>query len=158
MSAPITFDLPDESATIRLGAALAPLLAKGDALLLSGDLGAGKTSLARAILRARADDPRLEVPSPTFTLVQAYDFPGLTISHVDLYRLADPSELIEIGFDDALATGAVIVEWPERAAARMPSDALVIRLALHGAGRRAELVAPPSWRDRLADLPRETHS
>lgn len=154
----ITIDLPDEAATTRLGVALAPLLGKGDAILLSGDLGAGKTSLARAILRARGGEQNLEVPSPTFTLVQAYEFPALTISHFDLYRLTDPSELIEIGFDDALATGAAIVEWPERAVARMPQDALVIRLSLHGRGRRAELSGPPSWQGRLASLPQEPQS
>ncbi|MCC6983057.1 MAG: tRNA (adenosine(37)-N6)-threonylcarbamoyltransferase complex ATPase subunit type 1 TsaE [Bauldia sp.] len=153
--ATITLDLPDESATARLGAALARRLRPGDAVLLSGDLGAGKTSLARAILRAAANDPALEVPSPTFTLVQAYELPVLTISHFDLYRLADPAELREIGFDDALGLGAVLVEWPERAPAGMPREALAIRLSLAGQGRRAELAGSPGWLDRLHGLPQE---
>ena len=151
----IVIDLPDESATARLGAALARRLRRGDAILLSGDLGAGKTSLARAILRAAAKDPALEVPSPTFTLVQAYELPGLTISHFDLYRVTDPAELREIGFDDATLTGAILVEWPERAAAAMPRDAPTIRLSLAGAGRRAELSGPPKWQERLLGLPQE---
>ena len=151
----LTLDLPDESATARLGAALARRLRIGDAILLSGDLGAGKTSLARAILRAAANDPALEVPSPTFTLVQAYELPGLTISHFDLYRVVDPTELREIGFDEAADTGAVLVEWPERAAAQMPRSALTIRLSLAGAGRSAELSGPSEWQERLLGLPQE---
>jgi tRNA threonylcarbamoyl adenosine modification protein YjeE len=156
--ATIILDLPDESATTRFGAALARRLRPGDAVLLSGDLGAGKTSLARAILRAAAKDPALEVPSPTFTLVQAYELSGLTISHLDLYRLAGGEELREIGFEEALERGAVLVEWPERAAAAMPADALAIRLSLANPGRQAVLAFSPAWRERLAGLPQEVHA
>ena len=89
--------LADEAATARLAARLAALARPGDVLALSGGLGAGKTVFARAFLRARAGDRALEVPSPTFTLVQAYDLPGGAVWHLDLYRLSDPSEVWEIG-------------------------------------------------------------
>ncbi|RWX36287.1 tRNA (adenosine(37)-N6)-threonylcarbamoyltransferase complex ATPase subunit type 1 TsaE, partial [Rhizobium leguminosarum] len=104
----ISLFLKDEAATIRLGEDLALALKAGDCLALSGDLGAGKSSLARAILRAMADDEELEVPSPTFTLVQSYDL-RIPISHFDLYRLGDPAELTELGFDEALQNGICLV-------------------------------------------------
>ena len=112
--------LPDEAATARLGQDLAAALRPGDVLALSGDLGAGKTALARALIRANAGDPDLEVPSPTFTLVQTYDV-RVPISHFDLYRLGSSSELDELGFEEALREGAVVVEWPERAGGRLPA-------------------------------------
>src|SRR5690606_14141522 len=110
----LTLSLHDESATNRLGEDLAAMLTTGDVIALSGDLGMGKTSLARAIVRALADDPALEVPSPTFTLVQAYGA-RVPVQHFDLYRLASPDELEELGFSDAIRSGTVLVEWPERA-------------------------------------------
>jgi len=127
--------LPDEAATTRLGADLALALRPGDVLLLSGDLGAGKTTLARSLIRTLADDPAMDVPSPTFTLVQAYEA-RIPVSHFDLYRLSSPSELDELGFDE-VADGVVLVEWPERAADRMPAAALRIELVHAGEGRKA---------------------
>ena len=100
--------LEREDATVRLGEDLAMALGPGDVLALKGDLGAGKSTLARALIRALADDPGLDVPSPTFTLVQAYDT-RVPVHHFDLYRLSSPSELDELGFDDALAAGAALV-------------------------------------------------
>jgi tRNA threonylcarbamoyl adenosine modification protein YjeE len=138
--APITRFLADEAATIRLGEDLALSLKAGDCLALSGELGAGKSSLARAILRAIADDDSLEVPSPTFTLVQAYDLP-IPVAHFDLYRLGDPAELIELGLGEALETGICLVEWPEMAEGELPADRIRLTLTHEGDGRRVEIVA-----------------
>ncbi|OHV25487.1 tRNA (adenosine(37)-N6)-threonylcarbamoyltransferase complex ATPase subunit type 1 TsaE [Rhizobium sp. RMa-01] len=132
--------LKDEAATIRFGEDLALALKAGDCLALSGDLGAGKSSLARAILRAIADDERLEVPSPTFTLVQSYDL-RLPVSHFDLYRLGHPDELTELGFDEALENGICLVEWPEMAEGELPAERIALRLDHEGSGRRATIKA-----------------
>src|ERR1700761_1542097 len=123
----IEIPLADLGATGALAARIAPLLAAGDVVALEGDLGAGKTTLARAILRALGVSE--DVPSPTFTLVQSYDTPRLAVSHYDLYRLKHIREMEELGFDDALAQGAVLVEWPERAPEALPPDALHVRLS-----------------------------
>ena len=111
---PVTITCADEAAAIRLGHDLALALRGGDLVLLNGDLGAGKTFLARALIRAAATDPALEVPSPTFTLSQTYDGMGFgQLTHMDLYRLEHPSEVQELGLDQALMDGAVLVEWPQ---------------------------------------------
>ncbi len=137
--------LPDLSAVDRLGAAIAGRLTAGDAVLLRGDLGAGKTTLARAILTALGHQG--ETPSPTFTLLQSYDL-TLPIAHLDLYRLKRPEEIEELGLDDALSEGAALIEWPEQADGYLPSDALTVALssdprsaALSGGGRWPELIA-----------------
>lgn len=135
-ASPLIIDLPDEVATVALAEDIAARLVPGDVVALSGDLGAGKTTLARALIRAVADDARLEVPSPTFTLVQTYALPRLTVAHFDLYRLS-PDELDEIGFSDAADHGAVLIEWPERAGDRLPDERLDVALAINGNGRRA---------------------
>src|SRR5215210_3621793 len=109
--------LPDEAATHRFARFLAGELKPGDIVALSGDLGAGKTTLARAIIRALAGDETLEVPSPTFTLIQSYDTARGPVMHADLYRVNDPAELHELGFEEASEAGIVLVEWPERARA-----------------------------------------
>jgi tRNA threonylcarbamoyl adenosine modification protein YjeE len=136
--------LSDLSATGALGAAIAAALQPGDAVALWGDLGAGKTSLARALLRALGVAE--EVPSPTYSLVQSYDTPRLTVAHFDLYRLKQPRELEELGFEAALDAGAVLVEWPERAPEALPPDALHVRLAIKAGGRTARLTGPARWR------------
>lgn len=129
----------------------------GDLVGLEGELGSGKTELARALIRAVVGAP-IEVPSPTFTLVQRYELATLIVTHADLYRIADPAELDELGLEEALAEGALLVEWPERAGTRLPSDRLTIRLFLPNPAeperRRAELEAGPAWRPRLAELVR----
>jgi tRNA threonylcarbamoyladenosine biosynthesis protein TsaE len=140
----MTVALPDLAATATLGAAIAARLAPGDAVLLKGDLGSGKTTLARAILVALGVTEN--VPSPTFTLVQAYDTPGLTVSHYDLYRLKRESELEELGLDEALDQGAALIEWPERAQGRLPADALTAALDADK-DRRAVLEGPARWKD-----------
>jgi tRNA threonylcarbamoyladenosine biosynthesis protein TsaE len=139
--------LPDEAATQALGAGLAPLLRPGDAVCLTGPLGAGKSTLARALIRALTS-PAEEVPSPTFTLVQFYDAEGLTLAHFDLYRLSDPDEAYEIGLDEALETGAALIEWPQRLEDRLPPDRLDIEIAITGDGRVARLVPHGAWKDR----------
>lgn len=147
-NAPLHVDLLSEADTIRLGEDLALALRAGDCLALSGDLGAGKSTLARAFLRAMADDDDLEVPSPTFTLVQAYDL-RIPVAHFDLYRLADGSELDELGFDEALNDGICLVEWPEMADAQLPGDRIRLTLLHDGDGRRAEFQGPKAMLDRI---------
>jgi len=134
--------LPDLDATARLGAGIAAGLKGGDAVALWGDLGAGKTTLARAILRALGVVD--EVPSPTFTLVQSYDTVP-RIAHFDLYRLKSAREIEELGFEDALADGAVLVEWPERAPEALPPEALHVRLRHEDGVRSARLTGPKRW-------------
>ncbi len=140
--------LDDEAATARLGEDLAMALKPGDVLALSGDLGAGKSTLARALIRALADDEALDVPSPTFTLVQSYAT-RLPVHHFDLYRLASAAELEELGFDEALATGAALVEWPDRAEGALPSTTVHVELDHQGDGRLARLSGSGSAFDRI---------
>lgn len=137
------FDLPDLDATARLGAAIAAGLRVGDVVALWGDLGAGKTTLARDVLRALGVTE--DVPSPTFTLVQSYDTVRFAAAHYDLYRLKSAAEMRELGFDEALEDGVALVEWPERAPEALPPDALHVRLALAAAGRTARLTGPARW-------------
>lgn len=135
--------LPDMAATQALGARIAAGLETGDAVALEGDLGAGKTTLARAILRALGITE--DVPSPTFTLVQIYETPRLTVRHYDLYRIEDASEMDELGLDDALVEGAALIEWPERAERRLPADRLQIALSAGQNERIAQLSGPAKW-------------
>lgn len=133
------FSLPDEAATERLGGALAKRLRPRDVVALQGGLGAGKTTLARAILRAASGDPGLIVPSPTFTLVEVYDTPRGVFWHFDLYRLEEPEQVFELGWEEARADGIALVEWADRLGALLPADRLTVTLAVEGDGRRAEL-------------------
>ncbi len=119
--------LPDQHATDRLGRRVAERLRAGEAVCLYGPLGAGKSTLARALVRALTTEDE-EVPSPTFTLVQTYDCPEFALAHFDLYRLKSADEAYEIGLDEALTTGAVVIEWPERLGEGLPRDRLDIRL------------------------------
>jgi tRNA threonylcarbamoyladenosine biosynthesis protein TsaE len=131
--------LPNEQATEALGATLAARLKPGDVVGLKGDLGAGKTTLARAIIRAAAADPDLIVPSPTFTLVEVYDTPRGSYWHFDLYRLDDPQQVYELGWEEALAEGIVLLEWPERLGALLPKHLSVTLELASDDGRRALL-------------------
>ena len=146
--AALTLTLADEAETIRLGEDLALALKKGEWIALSGDLGAGKSTFARAFLRALADDGELEVPSPTFTLVQSYEL-RIPVSHFDLYRLGDSSEFDELGFDEALANGICLVEWPEVADELLPQSRIQIRLEQNGLGRTATVTAPEAQMHRI---------
>ena len=134
-----SFFLPDEAATERLGATLASRLRPRDVVALQGGLGVGKTTLARAILRAASGDPALIVPSPTFTLVEIYDTPMGVFWHFDLYRLEEPEQVFELGWEEARADGTALVEWVERLGALLPSERLTVTLAMEGDGRRADL-------------------
>jgi N-acetylmuramate 1-kinase len=122
--------LPDELATRRLAVDVANALKPGDLVTLSGDLGAGKTTFARSLIRYLADDEATEVPSPTFTLMQTYDLPRFQVLHADLYRTADAGELAELGFDDLREGAVTLLEWPDRAGNRLPPDRLDIALTL----------------------------
>jgi tRNA threonylcarbamoyl adenosine modification protein YjeE len=134
-----TTALENEQATERFAVEIANALEPGDLVTLSGDLGAGKTAFARALIRYLAGDPGIAVPSPTFTLMQVYELPRFTLAHADLYRLSGPDELAELGLDDIASTGVVLMEWPDRAGDRLPPDRIDIALALspaHGAEHR----------------------
>jgi len=122
--------LPDEHATARLAVDIANSLEPGDLVTLSGDLGAGKTTFARAMIRHLAKDPAIEVPSPTFTLMQVYDLPQFPLVHADLFRLSGSAELAELGFDDLPEGAVVLVEWPDRAAGFLPADRIEVALTL----------------------------
>jgi tRNA threonylcarbamoyladenosine biosynthesis protein TsaE len=147
------FELPDEPATAALAAQIAALARPGDVIALKGELGAGKTSFARAFIHARAGRDEI-VPSPTFTLLQAYDFPDVTIWHFDCFRLRDPEEAWELGIEDAFRDGVSLIEWPERLGSLLPARRLQITL-LPGAApeaRRALMDPGPDWAARLAPL------
>lgn len=138
MTGPIT--LPDDDATAALGRRIATALRPGDLVLLEGDLGAGKTALARTVIRTLVGDDRLDVPSPTFALVQPYEANGYPVLHADLYRIGDPREVDELGLFDR-ADAIVLVEWPER------SDEVVER-----ATAVVKLVVPAGGEGRLATV------
>ena len=122
--------LEDERATRRLMADIAAQIEPGDLITLSGDLGAGKTTFARALIRHLAGDQTIEVPSPTFTLVQSYELPRFQLLHADLYRLSGPGELGELGFEDAPGSAVTLMEWPDRAGDELPRDRLDIAFTL----------------------------
>lgn len=148
----VTIDLPDENATAVLAARLAGLARPGDVIALKGELGAGKTSFARAFIRARGGDE--DVPSPTFTLVQSYDLRGGTIWHFDLYRLRAPEEAWELGIEEAFADGIALIEWPERLGVLLPRRRLMVELDFRAGpdARRATLSGVGDWAPRLAAL------
>lgn len=141
------FRLDAESDTARLGASLAAALGPHEAICLSGPLGAGKSVLARGLIRDLAPTER-DVPSPTFTLVQFYEGPRFPIAHFDLYRLAHAGEAYEIGLDEALREGAAVIEWAERLGHHLPADRLDVDLVAEGSARRARLTAHGAWEGR----------
>jgi tRNA threonylcarbamoyl adenosine modification protein YjeE len=147
-----TLSLADLAATEHLGRVLAEELRSGDLVTLSGGLGSGKTTLARTIIRALADDAALEVPSPTFTLMQTYDTVRGPVVHADLYRIGGPGELTELGWEEAAEQAILLVEWPERAGGALGTSRLDVALALvPGApeARTATLTATGSFAPRL---------
>lgn len=153
MSTTLTLDLADEAATRRLGARLARLAQPGDIIALSGTLGTGKSTLARAFVQALTSEDE-EVPSPTFTLVQIYDAHAGQIWHFDLYRLDKAEEAFELGIEDAFIDGICLIEWPDRLGRLMPRQRLEIALAAGDTetARRATLTSHEQWDDRLGEL------
>ena len=156
LAMPLVLQLPDLDATEALGRALARLLRCGDLLALNGDLGAGKTALARALIRALpgpAGAAEEEVPSPTFTLVQVYDREPAPVWHFDLYRIEDPDEIEELGLSEALAEGITLIEWPERLGRPLPPGSLSVTLAYAATaeGREARLEGDGDWPARLEE-------
>ena len=154
MDETVTLHLDGPARTDALGAALAGRLRAGDALLLSGPVGVGKSALARAVIRAAqaaAGEPPEDVPSPTYTLAQTYRAGALSIWHADLYRLGDPGELAELGLEDAFADALCLIEWPDRLGDLRPDEAIAIDLSAadDGAARHLAATGPA---DRIARL------
>lgn len=147
-------DLASEAETQALGHALAGVLGVGDTVLLSGGLGAGKSALARAVVRACLSAPEAEVPSPSYTLINVYETPSVQIWHGDLYRLTAPEEVGELGLEDAFDHALVLLEWPERLGEACPARHLQLGLTVTGEHtRRVEIAARgPGWQAVLAAL------
>ena len=156
----LVIELPDEAATARLARGVAALALPGDAIALLGELGSGKTAFARAFINALpapgGTTPAAfeEVPSPTFTLLQTYDRLPAPVWHFDLYRVARPDEVYEIGFEEALGEGIALIEWAERLGPLLPAERLELRFDFTESadGRRATLTGTGSWDRRLRDL------
>ncbi|MCB1536966.1 MAG: tRNA (adenosine(37)-N6)-threonylcarbamoyltransferase complex ATPase subunit type 1 TsaE [Rhodoblastus sp.] len=143
----------DEEGTRDAARQVAKLVQAGDLVTLSGDLGVGKTAFARALIRTLTKEPELEVPSPTFTLMQVYDGPDFPIVHADLYRIGNPSELTELGWDEATESALVLVEWAERAGGALPAERLDVRLSIPADGddrRVIELAGFGAFATRIA--------
>jgi tRNA threonylcarbamoyladenosine biosynthesis protein TsaE len=142
-------DLPDEAATNALAAALARLARATDVFALSGELGTGKTTFARAFIDARGGGE--EVPSPTFTLVQVYEVANGAVYHFDLFRLANPGDAFELGTEDAFAEGISLIEWPERLGPHLPAERLDVAFAYGAAvtSRKVRLTGHGTWKSRL---------
>lgn len=156
-SATVTMTLANEQATEHLAHDLAAMLDPGDVVTLAGDLGAGKTTLARALIRRLAGDSAIEVPSPTFTLLQSYELPRFTLVHADFYRVSDPSELAEIGFDDLPAGAVALVEWPDRAGSLPPGRLDIVLTVAPARGseeRDVTITGHGSFAARAERLPR----
>ena len=147
----VAFELSAPEAVEALGAAVARALGPGEAVCLSGPLGAGKTTFARGLIRALTR-PGEEIPSPTFTLVQLYEGERFQIAHFDLYRLDSPEEAEELGLDEALEEGAAVIEWPERLHGRLPRDRLDIALSIEANGRVARLTGRGRWEGRRIEF------
>lgn len=154
----IVTGVEDEAGTAKIAAAVASVVRPGDVIALKGDLGAGKTSFARSLIRALTTAEQ-DVPSPTFTLVQTYDSTAGTIWHLDLYRLESEEETWELGIEEAFATGISVIEWPERLGRLMPKDHLTVTLRQDPEGpsdrRSISIEATPAWRERLETVVRQ---
>ncbi len=143
--------LADENATRRLAERLSTRVRRGDVIALWGDLGAGKTAFARAFIQALGGAQ--EVPSPTFTLVQAYDLTDFSIWHFDLFRLASANDALELGIEEAFAEAVSLIEWPDRLGDLLPADRLDLALSFgpDEGSRQVSLIGQGNWRHRLAE-------
>ncbi len=149
--------LPTEQDTMALGAALATQAGRGDVIALTGPLGAGKTTLARGFIRKLTGTDE-EVVSPTFTLVQVYETTGPPVWHFDLYRLNNADDALELGFEEALASGISLIEWPERLGKMLPTARLEVKLSLPAqGGRTAEMSGGAAWTQRIAKVVSHVH-
>lgn len=152
LTSPHHMTLPNADATARLGATVGPFLSTGDTLLLDGPVGAGKTHFARALIQSILTTPE-DVPSPTFTIVQTYDTVRGPLWHTDLYRIADVSELDELGLTDAFEDSICLVEWPDKLGLAAPGTALTISFAVQGDARAVTLSwSAGNWGERLTDM------
>lgn len=154
-----TLVVSDEAATRDLGGRLFACARSGDVITLAGDLGVGKTVLARGFVRAGAapngiDDEGFDVPSPTFTLVQVYETKKAAIWHFDLYRLEEASEVWELGWEEALDEGISLVEWPDRAGNLLPAGCLEVEIRHTSTKGEREIIltAGKGWEDRIKDV------
>jgi len=147
----VDIHLADEAATLALGAALAAHIAVGDCLALRGDLGAGKTTLARGLITALRKDKTddTDVPSPTYTLVQIYDTPKCELWHGDMYRLERAEDCIELGLEDAFLDCICLIEWPDKLGTFLPETAISVTLSFGGAGRTARIEGGVNWIEDL---------
>lgn len=146
-----TITLKDEVATAQLATKLADVVQPGDTLLLSGDIGAGKTAFSRALIRACIGTQE-DVPSPTFTLVQTYDAPKSEIWHCDLYRLSDPQDVIELGLEEAFDTAICLIEWPDRLGDIAPKDALSMTFVAGESDHAVTLRMTERWAEKLGQI------
>ena len=145
--------LQNEAETAAFGAKIATIVQKGDVICLIGPLGAGKTCFARGFVRAaKGAAPGAEIPSPTFTLVQTYEAPEVTIWHFDFYRIESPEEVYELGVEEAFDTGVSLIEWPEKASSLLPAERLEISLSPEGTGRKVQVAGSREWANRLETL------
>ena len=144
-------ELPNEAEMATFAASFVPVLRAGDTLLLSGQIGAGKSAFARGFIRAKLG--RMEdVPSPTFTLVQTYDAAETEIWHCDLYRLTHPDEALELGLEDAFETAICLVEWPDRLGDAAPEGALHLAFEAGPTAHHVSIAGSAAWKDRLQAL------
>lgn len=150
------YPLPTEAVTIAFARCLARDVRPGDVIALEGDLGAGKTLFARALINALPGSDgkpaEEEVPSPTFTLVQLYERQPAPVWHFDLYRIERPEDAWELGLEEAFAEGVSLIEWPERLGRLLPAGALTVRLEQGETGRHVRFQGGPAWRERLDAL------
>ena len=150
----ITLDLPSQKATNQFGKNISNLIEIGDIIYLSGEMGSGKTTLARSIIKNLlvSQYKDIEIPSPTFTLVQVYSCKGFNIGHVDLYRIENPNEIDALGIEDILYDGAVLIEWPDKIKNKLNYNILEIKIKNLNNSRTASIGNIRGWENRIREL------